>query len=278
MPDSQPEATPSWIWPLKLSNRFAQRLDEFCSRQRDWQSAGGRWLFCGILVGALPVLLSFGVGIPLDRPLTTLLAFPLLLGAVRGDSLRQCIGVLLSIFAAHSLTVIALTYHHAAEVASIIPFGDAYWHETHEWLVTGKNPEYELSSWVPAHVQALFGVPIASYLTFGGALLAQGLYQVDMMNVYVGNLLAASSNPVIALGLGWHPWSMMRGVGFLFLGIEAVSYSLERLIRITLSTRRRRVLRWGIGIGFLLVDATVKLTFMETVRSILQANLLEPHG
>lgn len=268
----------SWIWPLRLSDRFAARIDAFCRRQHDWQSVGLRWLICGVLIGAGPVLLSFLLRFSLDRPLTTVLMFPFLLGAVRGGSFRQCVGLLLSIFAAHSVTVILLTYGYATEIAMLIPFGDQYWHETHEWLVTGKNPEYELSSWVPAHVQALFGVPIASYVTFGGALFAQGLYQVDMMNVYVGNLLAASANPAIALGLGWHPWSMMRGIGFLLLGLEAVSWSLERLIRIPLSTGRQRILRCGIGIGFLLLDATVKLTCMEPVRSILQANLLEPGG
>lgn len=271
-------AAVTWIWPVRLSNSVAARVDAATSWLHDWQSVAFRWFTCSLMIGTLPVVLSCELGFAIDRALSAVLTVPLLLGAVRGDRIRQGTGILLTVFASHSATVIAISALQPTIAADLYPHGEAYWQETHAWIVTGQNPEYELSSWVPAHIQALFGVPLASFITLGGALLAQGLYQVDMMNVYVGNLLTTSSNPVVAVGLGWHPWSMLRGMGFLILGLEAVSLSLQRLIRTPLSSRKSRRCRWCLGIGFLLADATVKFACMESVRNILQSNLLDSGG
>ena len=220
------------------------------------------------------MLAAFAVRQPIDRIITMCLAMPLLIGAAKADSLRQGIGVLCAVFAAHSGVVIGLTVLAPDRIAALLPFGQTYWHESHHWIVSGVNPEYELSSWVPAHAIALFGVPLLSYISLGGVLLLNGLFQVDMMNVYVGNLISTSHNPFIALGLGWHPWSVTRGIGFLVLGFEAVSWSLQRMTHTIISSPRRRTARCCLGVGFLLLDATVKLTLMETVRSILNSNLI----
>lgn len=197
----------------------------------------------------------------------------MVLAAVRHESRVQAMALLCVIFAAHSATVIGLTVTAPEETAELIGFGEKYWQESRDWIVSGENPEYELSSWVPAHLIALFGVPVASYVSLGSVLFINGLHQVDMMNVYVGNLIRNSQNPLIALGLGWHPWSMMRGIGFLLLGSEAIRFSLERMLQQPAARRRLQVI--AIGVGFLVLDALLKLTIMESVRGVLFDNLIQ---
>ncbi|MEK6238913.1 MAG: hypothetical protein N2C14_29715, partial [Planctomycetales bacterium] len=89
----------------------------------------------------------------------------------------------------------------------------------------------------------------------------------------VGQLLVHSENPWIALSLGWHPWSLCRGIGFLVITYEVVGFSLERFTGQTLSTRPRRLGRWSAGLLLVLADGVIKYNAMEAVRQTLASNL-----
>src|SRR5262249_25128137 len=132
--------------------------------------------------------------------------------------------------------------------------------------LTGENPEYQLSHWVPAQAQLLVAVLLFAYTSFGGVVFWQGLHEVDLMNVYVGSLLRESADPFQAVLLGWHPWSVCRGLGYLLLTFEVASLSLARFTGRPLSSGRRRAWRWGLGLGFLALDGVLKATLMEAVR------------
>lgn len=110
------------------------------------------------------------------------------------------------------------------------------------------------------------------YLSLGFVPLAQGLYELDLMNVYVGRLLG-SSEPGPGLLFAWHPWSLCRGIGFLFLTFELTSLSFARLTGVQLSRSQRRWFRWQLGLGFLCLDGVIKYFCLEPVRRILAAHL-----
>jgi hypothetical protein len=113
------------------------------------------------------------------------------------------------------------------------------------------------------------------YLSLGLVPLLQGLYELDLMNFYVGRLLAHARGPSPVLLLAWHPWSVCRGVGFLFVTFELASLSLARLTGVPLSTPQRRLTRWGLGVGFLILDAGIKWSCSERVRLALAGQLAD---
>jgi hypothetical protein len=122
-------------------------------------------------------------------------------------------------------------------------------------------------------LQLCAAVVLLGYTSLGFVPLWQGMYEVDLMNFYVGRLLAGSENPAIALLLGWHPWSLCRGIGYLWIVFEVASISLERMAGVPLSTRRRRATRWALGLGFLVLDGAIKLALLDVVREALAENL-----
>jgi hypothetical protein len=77
----------------------------------------------------------------------------------------------------------------------------------------------------------------------------------------------------VALAVGWHPWSLCRGLGYLFVTFEVANLSLGRLAGVPLSTPARRWRRWAAGITLLLLDGLLKFLLLEPVRRTLAANL-----
>ena len=73
--------------------------------------------------------------------------------------------------------------------------------------------------------------------------------------------------------LGWHPWSLCRGLGYLFLTYEIASLSLARLTGVSLSPWQRRLGRWLIGLTFLMLDGLLKYLCLDPVRQILAGHL-----
>ncbi|PQO27241.1 hypothetical protein [Blastopirellula marina] len=231
------------------------------------------WYPMAALVGAFPMLLSYLAGITGGQLVSSLLLTPLLVAAVARDSLLRGLGALALAFLAHCVVVISLASFDPQGIADIYPRGEAYWQQTYQWVVTGESPEYELLFWLGAHIQLVLASTLFSFTSLGMVTLWQGFQEVDLMNCYVGNMLNQSQSPMVTLFVGWHIWSVCRGLGYLVLTFEVVSYSLERLSRVHLSTRLRRITRWQIGLGFLVLDGVLKYNLLEIVRQALEDNL-----
>ena len=73
-----------------------------------------------------------------------MIATVLLLAAVTSDSMARGIGMLAAVFLAHNTVAIALVSHDPSGMAKILLGGEAYWRQSHEWIVTGFSPEYDL--------------------------------------------------------------------------------------------------------------------------------------
>ena len=118
----------------------------------------------------------------------------------------------------------------------------------------------------------LFGTTFYSYTSFGALAFYAGFQQVDMMNFYNARLMAQSVSEPMALGFGWHLWSILRGLGYLFITFEVISHSLQLCSGRELSARRSRCTRWSIGLMLLVADGVVKFATLEAVRLQLQSN------
>ncbi len=231
------------------------------------------WYPVAALVGAIPMFLGYLLGVTGGQLVSSLLLTPLLVAAVARDSLLRGLGALALAFFAHSAMVISLASFDPQGIAHIYPRGEDYWQQTYQWVVTGESPEYELLFWLGAHIQLVLASTLFSFTSLGMVTLWQGFQEVDLMNCYVGNMLNQSQNPMVTLFVGWHIWSICRGLGYLVLTFEIVSYSLERLSRVHLSTRLRRITRWQIGLSFLILDGVLKYNLLEVVRQALEDNL-----
>jgi hypothetical protein len=235
----------------------------------DWLVPWPRWLAIGIALGAIPVLVDFRTGWSVSRAATALLGFPLLLAAVARDRMRGGLTCLATAFIAHALMMMSLAAADPARLAISFPEGQEYLEETHRWILTGESVKYDLGWWGPVHVQLAAVMLLWGYLSLGLVPLLQGLHEIDLMNFYVGQLVASAGHPGPGLLLAWHPWSLCRGVGFIFLTFEIASFSLARLTGEPLSPSSARRRRWLLGLGFLALDVTIKWFFSETVRRTL---------
>lgn len=231
------------------------------------------WWVAAAAAGMLPLLACAPFGASAHQIVSAFALTPLLLGAARIDRSARGVAALLLAYAAHTATAITLSFHAPDLAGPCMPGGEEYWAKQLVWIRTGEDPEYVLANWVPAHFQ-LFGVVVAlSYLSLGAMPLIRGFYEVDLMNYYVGRLLAASDDSWWPLFVGWHPWSVMRGICYSLLIYEVTSLSLSRLTGRELSTTRKRHARWIGAAGFFAADCVVKYVTLDVVRGTLAAHL-----
>ena len=69
--------------------------------------------------------------------------------------------------AAHGVLAIGLSKVDPAGAVRVFPGGADYWIRQYTWITTGVDPEYKLSSWVPAHAILLAGSTLFSFTSLG---------------------------------------------------------------------------------------------------------------
>ncbi|MGE0707000.1 MAG: hypothetical protein AB7N76_02585 [Planctomycetota bacterium] len=235
-----------------------------------------RWGFVpvALLTGVLPLLLGAALGRPIHQALTALLLFALFLSALRSQRLGAAVATVGLVFLGHSVLAIALSAAFPERMAACLPGGADYWEQQRIWITTGVNDEYLVANWLPFHAQLFAAMVVLSYLSLGLLPFYQGFYEVDLMNYYVGQLVTRSDSLGVALGLGWHPWSVCRGLCYVALALVVGQASLARMCGRPLGTPRARGALWGAAVLFFLLDCWVKFLATEAVRSALQRNLL----
>lgn len=234
---------------------------------------GWRWLPTAVAVGTLPFLLSFALNVPGHQLVAALALTLVCLACAREDAWIKGVGAIATAYVAHCVLVIAVSYASPERAAPLLPDARGYWQKQIAWIETGTDPEYELSAWVPAHLQLLGAVVVLGFTSLGTITFYQGFYEVDLMNLYNAQLLGASINQPLALVLGWHVWSVLRGLGYLFIAFEVISLGLQCFSGVRVSgwvTRRRR---WLLGLSLLVADGLVKAAMLGPVRDQMFANL-----
>ena len=246
--------------------RLAVASEPFC---RGW-----RWLPSAVLVGGLPVAIAMVFRSSSHQLVTAIALMLLCLGLSWRDAWWTGVATIGIAFATHCGVAILLAYSHPAAAAEMLPDGADYWQKQQSWICTGVDVEYELSAWVPAHAQLLVGSTVFSFTSLGAVTFYHGMYEVDLMNYYTGQLLSHSRNRPWALVLGWHVWSVLRGLGYTIVSFELASLALQLFSQRQLVSWTRRGWRFALGLLFLLSDGIAKATLMETVRLQLFENLV----
>ncbi len=234
---------------------------------------GWRWLFSSIALGTVPVLAAYSVGSHWHQMISATLLALLVFPSVWQDRWFRGLATVVTTFAVHSAVAIAVTAFDPAGSAPIFPQGPEYWQKQDSWIRTGVDVEYNLVQWLPAHISLLMGTTLLSFTSLGTLTFFHGFHEVDLMNYYNGQLILRSRNPAWALVLGWHIWSILRGMGYTVLSCELISLALQFFSRRQLATARRHSLRIALGIALLVADGIVKATCSEAIRIQLLENL-----
>lgn len=229
-------------------------------------------LFAAALVGALPFLLALFTGLSGHHLVAALLTAWLCWGYAQNDRFASAMCVMAVAFVVHCALVITCSALDPTATAAILPDAEDYWQKQVRWIVTGADPEYELSVWIPSHLLLCVATIVMSLMSLGVLTLERGFYEVDLMNYYNGQLWQASHNGPLALLLGWHVWSLLRGIGYLFLTYEGISLGIQLWTGVESAPWSRRAARWGLGFAFLLADGVAKFWLLEPVRASLAAN------
>jgi hypothetical protein len=265
------DTAPYWIWPLRLPAPARRATYNFAGLARPF-CQGWRWAPAAIIAGTLPFLISYLTGAPGHQLVSALLLMMLTLPCAREDDWVKGVSVIALTYLAHCAVVIAFSYADPQGVAVILPGAESYWQKQIRWIQTGADPEYELSAWLPAQATLVGAAFLFSYTSLGSILFYEGFFEVDLMNFYNAQLMAQSSDHALSLALGWHVWSWLRGIGYLFIAFEIISLSLRRMTGMP-ATKRWSLTRCGIGLAFLIADGLVKVILLEPVREQMMFNL-----
>jgi hypothetical protein len=126
-----------------------------------------------------------------------------------------------------------------------------------EWVRTGIGPESQPSVFIPRHLAYAGVFSIAAIATAGVLAMPMGAMLMNSMGDYVGSMAAASAHPFASAILGWHPWAVVRIIGFVIVGVVLSGPLIARVSGTTFDLRSER--RWiVIGAGLLAIDIVLK--------------------
>jgi hypothetical protein len=147
-------------------------------------------------------------------------------GALRKGKRAQALAVAASWALLLALGLGILEWKLPGLVGLWFPGAQDYAQQMLHWVQTGEGCEGKLACFFPQHVAHLLLFACLTLSTGGLGGLALGSLLMAWMGAYTGGLAQASQSPW-ALILGWHPWAVLRVVGYLLLGVALA----EPLIR-----------------------------------------------
>ena len=98
--------------------------------------------------------------------------------------------------------------------------------------------------------------------------MPMGAVLMNYMGHYVGTLAAASRRPALTMLIAWHPWSVIRVISFVVIGVVLSAPLLSRIGTFRVDrTAARTLLLWA-GAG-LIADIVMKALIAPTWQRLL---------
>jgi len=213
--------------------------------------------------------IAWAIGIPALLPiLNTLASFPFMVLALRRGDLRLAVSRMLLWALTMGVAATMLSYAYPAATEELFVRSGDYRREMFTWVMTGRGAESTPSAFIPQQAghAALFSILA---LASGGALaMPMGAVLMNYMGHYVGTLAGISRHPFMLMLLGWHPWSVIRVISFVVLGVVLSAPLLSRLFRFRVDwPAARRLAAWA-SCG-LLADIVLKALLANTWQRLL---------
>ena len=180
-----------------------------------------------------------------------------------------------------SVLVLWLSWREPERMERLIWRSTEYASGMFRWIATGELPEGSAKQVILFHVkQTLFYCLIALFSANFLALLL-GSAMLNYMNFYVARLAGSSTKPnsraerpchlARAFGMGWNPWSVVRVLSFLWLGMVVSAPSLGLLFAIPWTFAFTLTMP---AIAGILIDILLKLMLSRAWSERLRATLL----
>jgi hypothetical protein len=216
----------------------------------------------GLTVAATLASYAIGwlIGVPLLVPfLNAAVPWWLMVKSLRVGQVRRAIAIML----VWALTMgVASTSMAALGWSGTRSGGDLFLRAEYrdqmiEWVRTGVGPESQPGVFIPRHL-AYAGVFTVTALVTGGALaMPMGAVLMNQMGEYVGAMTRQSDHPATSVILGWHPWAIVRVIGFVIIGVVLSGVLLSRVMGFPYALVIHR--RWlYLGAGLLALDIALK--------------------
>ena len=207
-------------------------------------------------------VLSYAVGWVLGVPalvpvLNVLAGFPFMVAALRRGQLGTAIARMLVWAFALGATAMLLSYWQPWRTDRLFLRGDSYRAEMFAWVLTGRGAESDPARFIPQHALHASLFVVAALVTGGVAAMTMGAVLMNYMAHYVGALAAASAHPALTMILGWHPWSVVRIVSFVTIGVVLSGPLLSRVAGFAFDWRAARPFLGYAALG-LAVDIVMK--------------------
>ena len=123
-----------------------------------------------------------------------------------------------------------------------------------------------MRSFIPISAAGLFAV--LALLTASAAALTMGAVLMNYMSFYVGSLAGGSNVAFMTAMAGWHPWSVIRIISFVILGVVLAEPLLVKVARAPVIPGRYKWIL--IGLGGLILDMILKTLMAPTWSGILR--------
>ncbi len=210
----------------------------------------------------LATVVSYAAGWTIGRPalvpvLNTLASFPFMVAALRRGDLRLAVARMLLWALTMAVCATLLAYVQPWQAGHVFANGATYRDEMFRWVLTGRGAESTPSQFIPIHLRDAVLFCVLTLLTGGIGSMPMGAVLMNFMGTYVGSLAAASSRPALTMVLGWHPWSVIRVVSFVVIGVVLSEPLLSRMFRFSTDVRTSRRLLASAGAG-LVIDIVMK--------------------
>lgn len=212
------------------------------------------------------------LGVPAFVPfLNTAVPWWQMVKSLRVGQVRRAIAIMLVwalTMGAMSTTMAALGWSRTRSGGDLF-LQPEYRDQMISWVRTGIGPESQPSIFIPRHL-AYAGVFSATALATGGALaMPMGAVLMNQMGEYVGSMARQSAHPVVSAVLGWHPWAIVRVIGFVIIGVVLSGVMLSRVLKCPYSLARHR--GWlFLGLGLLALDIALKWVLAPSWGAILK--------
>jgi|GEM_PF-3269026 len=131
-----------------------------------------------------------------------------------------------------SVLILGLCRREPERMQRLIWRSSEYTSGMFRWIETGQLPEGSLKQVLFYHLKQTLVYCLIAVLSANFLALVLGSALLNHMNYYVARLAGKSSKPFRAFIMGWNPWSLVRVISFLWLGIAVSAPSLSLLFAI----------------------------------------------
>ena len=227
-----------------------------------------------LLVGAAAsTAIGFLLGLPWLLPiLGAAVPYAVFFPCVRAGRYRAALGWVL-LWAVFQSLAVGMGTGIAPEAAREAVFrGPPYAAEMLHWVRTGEGPEGSPRLFLPIHARHFAAFCVLSLVSLGGLGLVLGTILLNYMNFYVAELIRISTDPILALAMGWPIWAILRVAGFVAVGVGTAALGMRFLARLrhrpeALPSPTRVLL---LGVVLVLTDIVLKATLAPFWQGILK--------